>query len=86
MYQLDRVVAIGFDWSEAIFVNGKVANCGGMPVSRVPDAGSSNCQLSNDTRISQKMPVYINMTELDYINLDSIELKHCSIVCYKCGC
>ena len=51
-----------------------------MPVSRMPDAGSSNCQLSNDARIPRKMPVSLKnanisetMTEPDYINLDSIE-------------
>ena len=81
MYELERVATIGFDENEAIFANGRVTNCGGMPVSRVPDAGSSDCQLSNDARISQKMPVSLkNMAELDYINLDSIELKLCSIV------
>ena len=52
-----------------------------MPVSRVHDAGSPDCQLSNGARISQKMPVSLkNMTELDYINLDSIELKLCCVV------
>ena len=44
-----------------------------MPVSRVPDAGSSNCQLSNDARISQKgADISKSMTETDYIILESI--------------
>ena len=58
-----------------------------MPVSRVSHAGSSNCQLSNDARISLKMPVSLkntnisqSMAEPAYITLDSIELKRCNIV------
>ena len=76
MYELERVATNGFDENEAIFANGRETKCGGMSVSRVPDAGSSKCQLS----ISQKVSVSLkNMTELDYIDSDSIELKLCSI-------
>ena len=48
---LEKIVTIGFDQDEAFFANDRVTNCGGMPVSCVPDAGSSNYQLSNDARI-----------------------------------
>ena len=87
MYELERIVTIGFDYNEGFFANGRVTNCGGMPVSRVPGAGSSNCQLSNDAHISRRCPhlpkddsISKNMTEPDYIYLDSIALKRCSIV------
>ena len=47
-----------------------------MPVSRVPGVGNSNCQLSNDARISQKMPVSLkNIAEPDHIISESIALR-----------
>ena len=48
---------VGFDLNETFLANGRIANCDRTPLSRVPDAGSSNCQLRNDTRISQKIPL-----------------------------